>query len=114
MEGRREIVSPETGLWELDLAFFLLETIPGLAWSAFCEHDSTDGRGQPPFAVPVMVTLLVSSYSVGLFSSRKTAAAYERNLAFMAIVGSERPDFRTINGFRKQAGRRAMLFFVGS
>src|SRR4029450_832579 len=34
--------------------------------------------------------------------SRKIALACERNLAFMAIVGQERPDFRTISDFRKQ------------
>src|SRR5256714_14424428 len=30
------------------------------------------------------------------------ALACERNLAFMAMVGQERPDFRTISDFRKQ------------
>ena len=38
---------------------------------------------------------------VGIRSSRKIAAACERNLAFRAIVGNDRPDFRTISDFRK-------------
>jgi selenocysteine lyase/cysteine desulfurase len=38
---------------------------------------------------------------VGVFSSRKIALACERNLAFLAIVGQDRPDFRTISDFRK-------------
>jgi hypothetical protein len=38
---------------------------------------------------------------VGVFSSRKIARACERNLAFLAIVGEDRPDFRTISDFRK-------------
>ncbi len=38
---------------------------------------------------------------MGVFSSRKIALACERTLAFVAIVGSERPDFRTISAFRK-------------
>ncbi len=58
-------------------------------------------RGQPPFDVTMMVTLLVYAYSVGVRSSRKIAAACERNLAFRAIVGNDRPDFRTISDFRK-------------
>jgi len=99
--GRQEIVSPETMLPEDDLVFFLLETIPELDLSAFYEYYSTDGRGQPPFSVEMMVTLLVYSYCVGVFSSRKIAAACERNLAFLAIVGNDRPDFRTISEFRK-------------
>jgi transposase len=100
-KGRQEILSPETVLPEDDLVFFLLDTIPELDLSAFYEHYSTDGRGQPPFSVEMMVTLLVYSYSVGVFSSRKIAAACERNLAFLAIVGDDRPDFRTISAFRK-------------
>jgi hypothetical protein len=38
---------------------------------------------------------------VGVRSSRKIAAACERNLAFRAIVGKAPPDFRTISDFRK-------------
>ena len=38
---------------------------------------------------------------MGVFSSRKIAQACERNLAFMAIVGQDRPDFRTLSDFRK-------------
>ncbi|MGZ3396605.1 MAG: transposase, partial [Isosphaeraceae bacterium] len=41
------------------------------------------------------------TYCVGAFSSRKIAQACERNLAFLAIVGTDRPDFRTISLFRK-------------
>jgi transposase len=39
---------------------------------------------------------------VGVFASRTIALACERNLAFLAIVGQERPDFRTISDFRKR------------
>ena len=49
----------------------------------------------------MMVCLLLYAYCVGVFSSRKIAWACERNLAFMAIVGQDRPDFRTISDFRK-------------
>lgn len=48
-----------------------------------------------------MVCLLLYAYCVGVFSSRKIAQACERNLAFIAIVGEDRPDFRTISDFRK-------------
>src|SRR5215470_16182477 len=43
----------------------------------------------------------VAAYCVGVYSSRKIAAACERNLAFLVIVGDDRPDFRTISDFRK-------------
>src|SRR5712692_9955039 len=48
----------------------------------------------------MMVCLLLYAYCVGVFSSRKIALACERNLAFLAIVGSARPDFRTISDVR--------------
>src|SRR5438105_3561723 len=48
-----------------------------------------------------MTCLWLYAYSVGVFSSRKIATACERNLAFLAIVGDDRPDFRTISDFRK-------------
>jgi len=37
-----------------------------------------------------------------VFASRKIALACERTLAFLAIVGQERPDFRTISDCRKR------------
>ena len=80
LNGRREIFCPEDSLPEDDLVFFLLELIPGLDLSAFHEFYSKDLRGQPPFSIALMTTLLVYSYSVGVFSSRKIAGASERNL----------------------------------
>jgi len=38
----------------------------------------------PPFDVTMMVTLLLYSYCVGVFSSRKIAAASERNAGVLA------------------------------
>jgi Transposase DDE domain len=49
----------------------------------------------------MLVCLLLSAYCVGVFSSRKIALACERTLAFVAIVGQDRPDFRTIRDVRK-------------
>jgi transposase len=94
-------VSPLDVLPEDDLVFFLLDTMPRLDLSAFHEHYARELRGQPPFDVTMMVTLLVYAYCVGVRSSRKMAAACARNLAFRAIVGDAPPDFRTISDFRK-------------
>ena len=100
-QGSREAVSPRDALPEDDLVFFLLDLIPQLDLTPFHDHYARELRGQPPFDVTMMVTLLVYAYSVGVCSSRKIAAACERNLAFRAIVGDEPPDFRTISNFRK-------------
>jgi transposase len=96
-----EPVSPGNALPEGDLVFFLLELIPQLDLTPFHKYYAPELRGQPPFDVTMMVTLLVYAYSVGICSSRKIAAACERNLAFRAIVGNDPPDFRTISDFRK-------------
>jgi transposase len=97
----QQAVSPREALPEDDLVFFLLDTVPGLDLSAFHNHYAGELRGQPPFDVTMMVTLLMYAYAVGVCSSRKIAAACERNLAFRAIVGDTPPDFRTISDFRK-------------
>src|SRR6185369_15186104 len=79
----------------------LLDLMPRMYLSAFHQHYAGELRGQPPYDVTMMVTLLVYAYCVGVRSSRKIAAACERNLAFRAMVGDAPPDFRTISDFRK-------------
>jgi len=86
---------------EGDLVFFLLDVVPKLDLSQFYAPYEQEMRGGPPFDPAMMVCLLLYAYCVGVFSSRKIALACERNLAFLAIVGEDRPDFRTISDFRK-------------
>src|SRR3989441_9593282 len=98
---RQEVHSPEDKLPEGDLVFFLLDSVPQLDLRRFYTPYERETRGAPPFEPAMMVCLLLYDYCVGVFSSRKIALACERNLAFLAIVGSARPDFRTISDFRK-------------
>ena len=93
--------SPADKLPENDLVFFLLDVVGLLDLSAIYAHYEAQLKGAPPFDPRMMTCLLLYSYSVGVFSSRKIALACERNLAFLAIVGDDRPDFRTISDFRK-------------
>lgn len=99
---RHEAQSPAAKLPEGALVFFLLDTMSQLDVSRFYAPYETETRGAPPFDPAMMVCLLLYASGVGVFSSRKIALACERTLAFMAIVGQERPDFRTISDFRKQ------------
>jgi transposase len=98
---RQDAHSPAAKLPEGDLVFFLLDTVPQLELRRFYAPYEHETRGAPPFDPAMMVCLLLYAYCVGVFSSRKIALACERNLAFLAIVGQERPDFRTIRDFRK-------------
>jgi transposase len=94
-------LTPRERLPEGDLVFFLLDTVPHLDLDPFYACYEVETRGQPPFDPGLMVCLLLYAYCVGVYSSRKIAAACERNLAFLAIVGDDRPDFRTLSDFRK-------------
>src|SRR3954454_12396220 len=100
-QGSYETVSPRDALPEDDLVFFLLDLILQIDLMPFHQDYARELRGQPPFDVTMMVTLVVYAYSVGVCSSRKIAAACQRNLAFRAIVGNDPPDFRTLSDFRK-------------
>jgi transposase len=93
--------TPAAKLPEDDLVFFLLDVVPTLDLSRIHATYQDETRGAPPFDPAMMTCLLLYAYCVGVFSSRKIAQACERNLAFLAIVGTERPDFRTISLFRK-------------
>src|SRR5271166_3210159 len=93
--------APSAKLPEDDLVFFLIDVVPKLDLSKIHAPYQDETRGAPPFDPAMMVCLLLYAYCVGVFSSRKIAQACERNLAFLAIVGEERPDFRTISLFRK-------------
>src|SRR3990172_8353473 len=100
-KNQQQAYSPEGELPEDDLVYFLLDTVPMLELSAFYAPYERETRGAPPYDVAMMCTLLTYAYCVGVFSSRKIAAACARNLAFKAIVGAGPRNFRPISDFRK-------------
>src|SRR3974377_1881187 len=59
-------------------------------------------KGQPPYHSAMMVALLLYSYAVGIYSSRRIAKACVERVDFMAIVALDAPDFRTISEFRRR------------
>jgi transposase len=93
--------APAAKLPDDDLVFFLIDVVPKLDLAPIHAVYQDETRGAPPFDPAMMTCLLLYAYCVGVFSSRKIARACERNLAFLAIVGDQRPDFRTISLFRK-------------
>src|SRR3954464_4058841 len=104
--------SPAAKLPEDDLVFFLLDVVPTLDLAPIHAVYQDETRGAPPFDPALMTCLLLYAYCLGVFSSRKIAQACERNLAFLAIVGPDRPDFRTISDFRKEHLHRLADLFV--
>ena len=98
---QHEAQSPAAKLPEGDLVFFLLDTVRRLDLRRFYAPYEQETRGAPPFDPAMMVCLLLYAYCVGVLASRKSALACERHLAFIAIGGQERPDFRTSSDFRQ-------------
>ena len=94
--------SPQDWLPEDDLVYFVLDTVRDLGLKAIVgKYEDGDGRGFPPFHPRMMVTLLLYSYTQGVFSSRRIMKRCERDAAYRVIVHDDVPNFRTISDFRK-------------
>jgi transposase len=109
---RQQHFSPNGRLPEDDLVFFLIDLVAHLDLEDFYASYEVETRGAPPFEPAMLVCLLLYAYCIGVSSSRKIARACERNLAFLAIVGIDRPDFRTLSDFRKEHLHRLADLFV--
>jgi transposase len=59
-------------------------------------------RGYPPFDPRMMTALVLYSYCQGIYSSRRIARACRQRVDYMALLGMQRPDFRTVNLFRQR------------
>jgi len=57
--------------------------------------------GQKSYRPKMMIKLWIYSYCTGTFSGRKIDAKCETDTAYMFLASMYRPDFRTINDFRK-------------
>ena len=94
--------SPQDWLPEDDLVYFVLDTVRDLKLKAITrKYEGGDGRGFPPFHPRMMVSLLLYSYTQGVFSSRRIMKRCERDAAYRVIVHDDAPNFRTISDFRK-------------
>jgi transposase len=77
---------------ENHLVYFLLDASEHLDLSPILNSYDSERGGQPPFHPRMMLVLLLYSYSVGVFSSRKIAARCQTDVAFRVIVGEDLPD----------------------
>jgi transposase len=93
--------SPRDWLPDGDLVYFMLDVVRTLDLSGITRKYDKEDRGAPPYHPRMMVTLLLYSYCVGVYSSRRIQKRCERDAAYRVIVGDDVPDFRTISDFRK-------------
>ncbi|HEX6011836.1 MAG TPA: IS1182 family transposase [Geminicoccaceae bacterium] len=80
--------------------------------SAILAAYEREERGQPPYHPAMMVALLLYAYTQGIYASRRIARACEERLDVMAVTGMQRPDFRTINEFRRRHLEALTALFV--
>jgi hypothetical protein len=83
-------VIPAVVLPEDDLVFFLIELVPQLDLTPFYAYYERETRGAPPYDVALMTTLLVYSYCVGVFSSRKIAPGARQMVRDNGKCGQDR------------------------
>ncbi len=104
--------SPQDWLPENHLVYFLLDVVQKIDTSPMINQYDTGKGGQPPFHPKMMLTLLLYSYSVGLFSSRKIMQRCETDVAFRVIVGEDIPNFRRVAEFRKRHLQQMQPLFL--
>ncbi len=86
--------SPRDWLPDGDLVYFMLDVVGTLDLSAITRKYEKEDRGFPPYHPRMMVTLLLYSYCVGMYSSRRIQKRCERDAAYRVIVGDDVANFR--------------------
>jgi transposase len=97
------LLPPSLNEWlpENHLAYFVSDVVDALDLSAIESVYEKNDRGQPPYHPRMMTKILVYSYCVGVFSSRRMAKRLVEDVAFRVLAAGNQPDFRTLSDFRK-------------
>lgn len=69
-------------------------------------------QGQKSYHPKLLIKLWIYGYATGTLSGRKIAAKCETDTAWMYLAGMHRPDFRTINDFRKDNIKSFEGYFI--
>ena len=68
--------------------------------------------GQKSYHTKIILKTLFYGYCIGVRSGRKIASKCDTDTAFMYLTAMYRPDFRTINDFRKDNIKEIEGYFV--
>ena len=82
-----------------DLCMVIDDVVNNLDLS--CLYANISSEGNVAYHPKMMLKVLFYAYASGIFSSRNIAKALGENIAFIYLAAWQRPDFRTINNFRK-------------
>jgi len=97
------LLPPSLRRWlpENHLAYCVSDVVDQLDLSAIESVYEEEDRGQPPYHPRMMVKILVYSYCVGVFSTRRMEKRLVEDVAFRVLAAGNEPDFRTLADFRK-------------
>jgi transposase len=90
------------------------DVVQQLDLSAFRSGYSTDGRGAPPYAPELLVSLLLYAWCNHIYSSRKIARLCRDDLGGRFLAAGHTPDHRCINDFRLRHGAALLALFLQS
>jgi len=94
--------SPQEWLPKDHIVYFISDLVDNLDLSVIFKEYEKGTRGQPPFHPGLMTKILFYAYSRGVYSSRKIATRLWEDVSFLVLAGGNKPDFRTINEFRRR------------
>lgn len=89
-------------LWEWHEAIILSEIIDEFNLDKLFAKYSIEWNWRPAYNPRMLLKVLFYWYMNGVFSSRKLANKLKSDLGFMYLSWNNKPDFRTINRFRKE------------
>ncbi len=93
-----------------DLCMVIDDVVNNLDLS--CLYRKTSHEGNMPYHPKMMLKVLFYSYASGIFSSRRIAKALGENVALIYLAAWQRPDFRTVNNFRRNNLKDLRELFV--
>lgn len=93
-------------------AVILSELIDSLDLSGLYKSYRNTFRGTTAYDPGMLFKVLIYAYSHKTFSSRSIALRLHSDIAFMYLSGLQKPDFRTINRFRKEKGNILERIFL--
>jgi len=85
---------------EKHLARFLVDALD--LGAIYESYEEKDGRGQAAYEPTRMVRVLLYSYCIGSYSSRKIQAKSYEDIAFRYLAADEHPDHSTLAEFRQR------------
>jgi transposase len=94
------------------LVLFVMDLVRELDLSGiYASYDGSKG-GKPPYHPTMMTTLLLYSYCVGVFSSRRIEKACYEQIPFRVLTADQHPDHDTIAVFRRRHLKPLSALFV--